>query len=83
MHHSLFALQVRCWPPERRAYPPPIERYLRASEKNAMRLHEALKIISTEFRAAKSRVRRVRFPGHATGFKIVSWAKRPSETRLA
>jgi hypothetical protein len=38
-----------------------------------MRLHGTLKIISTEFRAAKSRLRRVGFPGHATGCKIVSW----------
>jgi hypothetical protein len=45
-----------------RADPPPVERHLRASEKNAMRLHGTLKIISTEFRAAKSRIRRVRFP---------------------
>jgi hypothetical protein len=49
-----------------RADPPPEERHLRASGKNALRLHGMPKIISTESsRAAKSRVRRVRFPGHA------------------
>jgi len=37
-----------------------------------MRLREALRIISIEFRAEKSRGRRVSFPSHATG-----WAKRP------
>ena len=72
MHHDLFALQVR-WrqPPRRRADPPPVERHLRVWGKTTMRLHGPLKIISTEFRAAKSRLRFVRFPGHATGCKIV------------
>ena len=46
-----------------------------------MRLHGTLKIISTEFRAAKSRLRRVCFPGHATGCKIVSWSSLRSGRR--